>query len=73
MLLRTSVIFNEKLSRPLSPTVQTFAGRFGIAKARGQVIVDHSDRLHERIDDGRSYKVEPAFFQVFRDPVRNIS
>jgi len=33
------------------------------------MVVDHADPLHECIDNGRTDKVEPPAFHVFRDTV----
>src|SRR5262249_24333193 len=35
-------------------------GAFGVAMALNEVVVDHAGRLHERIDDGRTYELETA-------------
>ena len=34
-------------------------------EAVGGVVVDHANRLHERVDNRRTDKIEPAFLQVF--------
>lgn len=36
-------------------------------KARNEVIVDHSDRLHKRVNDSRADELEPAPFQFTAD------
>src|SRR5260370_1355118 len=43
---------------------------FAIAEAAGQVIVDHADRLHVRIDDRRADEAEPSALQIPAERVR---
>src|SRR6056297_979573 len=38
-----------------------------VARAGDEVVVDHSDRLHEGIDDGGAAEFESAFLQIFRN------
>ena len=42
-----------------------------VAMAGNQVIVDHADRLHERVDDRRSDKLEAALRQLLRHSPRD--
>src|SRR5215470_10348467 len=39
--------------------------------ARHQMVVDHADRLHESIDDGRADELEPAACQFLGDLARD--
>ncbi len=38
----------------------------GVAVTDHQMVVDHADRLHERVDDGRADEVETVAEQLFR-------
>src|SRR5262245_51979847 len=40
-----------------------------MAEAVDQVVVDHADRLHVRIDDGRADEVETALLEIFAEGV----
>jgi hypothetical protein len=37
---------------------------FLVSKAIDRVVVDHPNRLHERVDDGGTHKVESPLFEV---------
>ena len=43
-----------------------------VAEARHHVVVDHSRRLHERVEDGRADEVEAAMLEVLRHGARGI-
>src|SRR6516162_3233371 len=43
----------------------------GVTVASDQMVVNHADRLHEGIDDGRPAELEAALLKVLRDGARN--
>jgi len=43
---------------------------FSISKAMDQMLIDHSDRLHEGVADCRADEFEAAFLEVFAHSVR---
>src|SRR5262245_6190057 len=40
--------------------------------ARDEVVIDHADRLHERVDDRRPDELEAALLQFFGDLARQL-
>src|SRR5256885_12347877 len=44
--------------------------QLGASKTSGQMVVDHSNRLHGGVHDGRADETEAATFQILADRVR---
>src|SRR5690554_4790691 len=65
-------IFDVACSSPRQNEFALELGAGGVPVAARQVIIDHADRLHKRINSGRAHEAKSFLFERLRDARGNV-